>query len=277
MLSAETDWGVGLLADRVVITPAPHRTWRRGPSAEADILRCDAAEPQQPRWEPAVKALLQRLRQDRPARLRVKVRLSSEFVRWLVLPWPAGIDSMNELYAMAQLQFREVFGPVAQDWRLSLAPVGAGQPLLVCAVDQALIDAFQSPQLVADGVRVQSVEPYFSAAFDRWLGRVGRQTSWFLAVEPQLVTMGLWLGGACCGVRCVRIGEGDEAQQWQQIQHAQSQMGLSLGSAVAPDAHAFVTGWERRARPDQLPHAVWLGPSDGPHGQNGLARMASGL
>jgi len=146
-------------------------------------------------WRDAVDALVPCLAEAAEGKKRnVRVHLGGRLVRWQLLPWRPELHSHSEHAAFAAARFREVFGSAAEGWQLHAAKVPPGQATPAAAIDKELLAALQSGiAAAAPAVQLQSVAPYFSAAFDRWRHRLPRAACWFVTVEDDCISYGLLL------------------------------------------------------------------------------------
>jgi hypothetical protein len=160
-----------------------------------------AAEP----WRPAVEALVRELPRHAAARPVCEVVLSNHFVRYQLLPWRPELRSRDERAALAQAQYRSVFGPATQGWTLRLAPAEFGATTLACAVDRALVEALAGV-LKSAGVRPAAIEPYLAAAFNRWRLQLKSPPFWLLLLEPGRLWVGRMGSSGWSSVSARRIG-----------------------------------------------------------------------
>lgn len=266
---------VALLDDRVVVRTAAGATETLGLEAAGDA-------PGQAPWRP-VLARLHRWLDERAGaagrRSALHLRLGAAHLRWQVLPWPAQIGSPAEFEAYARLRLRAVHGAAADGWRLQCAPLRAGRPTVVCAVDDALLAA-----LHALPARLARVEPHFSAAHDRWQHRLPRGSAWFAAVEPAHLTLALLHAGRVQALRSLRY---HGAGRWAgALVAAQAQLALATGCEADATLPVQLAGDDGSGRRLAQPGLLWLADDDDdataavPHspaaGGATLARLAAG-
>lgn len=171
--------------------------------AESATVPCaeSGAEP----WRPAVETLareLPRLAAKGPA---CEVVLSNHFVRYQLLPWRPELKAREERAALAQAQYRGVFGAAAQGWTVRLAASAFGATTLACAVDRALVEEL-ARLLKAAGARPSAVEPYLAAAFNRWRPALKAPSFWLALLEPGRLWVGRMAGAGWANVSARRIG-----------------------------------------------------------------------
>lgn len=140
-------------------------------------------------WRGAVTALAGVLPAMAARKPTCDVLLSSHFVRYQLLPWNDNINGLNEYASLARAQFIAVHGPVAEGWDIRLGRAQFGSPVLACAVDMALLNQIDGI-MEAAGAQVSTIQPYFSAAFDRWRSACKSPAWWFVAIEPGRLSIG---------------------------------------------------------------------------------------
>lgn len=264
---------VALLEDSLVIDDPRARGTAPAPPGALKL-----AEPatDEPLWQPAMARLATWLRDERLPRARLHIHLSGRFVRWQLLEWQPRLTQPQELDAYVRLRFRATFGAPAEAWRVMHAEPRPGRAVPACAIDEALVAALQELQAIGD-VRVVRIAPYFSAAFDRWCARLGRQTAWFGAAEPGSFTLGLLHKGAWRGLRSMRhAGAADGG--WRSVLPAmQAQIGLASGLNLPQDTPLFLAGCGAAPSGRADPGLVWLAPQGRNEPAHGIARMAWGI
>jgi hypothetical protein len=267
-------WHVGLSESWVAIAPPAGWLARSAVSASAQVLPSSAAADRSPSWQPSVAVLTDWLGKG-SGRRSLRIHLSASFVRWLLIPWSPQLASRQEVHAYAQLQFRATFGEAAVGWRLGIPQPSPGEPLLVCAVDEALMSALEQCSAV-NGVTVQHIGPHFSAAFDYWRGRMRRRSMWFVVVEAGAFTLSLSHGGLWRGVRTQRL-TGPDSDWLQQFHTSQTQMRMSWEEDDDAKPPIFVVEYKDSAGKGALPEGQWLKPGGRLRDIGGPARLAWGV
>ena len=268
-------WHVALLEDRLVIGRAAPPWSMRRPDVQVLPVEPAATDGLAP-WAPAVAALSAWLGAQKGARARLHIVLSACFVRWQLLAWPSQLSRPDEVAAYTAVRFRETYGSAVDGWKLLHADPTPGQAFPGCAVDTALLEALQGLGAVS-GTQIAQVMPYFSAAFDRWRGRVGRKTAWLGVVEPGYLTLALLHRGGWQGLRSVRH-EGLSAAGWQGVLSAlQTQMSVASGLAFAQEPALFLAGCSGAPLAPSDQGFTWLAPGSAREAGAGLDRMAWGV
>lgn len=133
---------------------------------------------------------------------RITVTLSSDFVRYSVLPWSASLKGEADWLAYARHAFASVYGAsAAGNWDLRVARASSRQPRLASAMDLRLAEALRSMP------RVVSIQPYLMAAFNARHRAIGHRCAWFVVQERGYLTYALINKGAWRVVRRRRVGE----------------------------------------------------------------------
>jgi len=266
---------VALLDNRLVIARAAPFWTRRLPDVQTVAFE-PQADTLAPAWAPAVAALSTWLAQQQLVRARLHIVLSARFVRWQLLAWQPQLKRPDEWAAYASLRFRDTFGAAVEGWRLAHPDPMPGQAVPVSATDLALIDALQAMG-AESGVQIAQVTPYFSAAFDRWRGRLGRASAWFGVVEPEHTTLCLLHRGAWHGLRSVRHTSTSAAGWLAALPPLQAQMGVASGLSLEQELPLFLAGCTG-APPSRADRDVtWLAPAGDRDAAPALHRMAWGV
>lgn len=216
-------------------------------------------------WGPAVEALARLLAEERGTRRTLRVVLGGRFARWQLLPWRKELSRPGELAAYAQFRFREVYGQIAEGWRVLVAPQPPGCCVPACAVDAALLDALQAA--VPAPARLAAVVPYYAAAFDCWRGRLKNGSVWFGVAEEDCLTLGLLRASGWLGLRAQRL-EGD----WREtLPGLMAQIGIA--AHVDPATPLFMAGAAMTAEQNAAAPFHWLAPASA----RAVPRLALGV
>lgn len=119
-----------------------------------------------PNWQALINQLDEylgglTLKQNMP----MNVVLSSDFVRYIMLPVQQIAMSKAEKIAYAHAVFTEVYGVAANEWQIKYHLAAPDQSTVAVAVDKLLLAALN--QLAASHqLRLNSVQPYLMAAFN---------------------------------------------------------------------------------------------------------------
>ena len=158
-------------------------------------------------WRAGLEALARELQQRGVAKRTCQVVLSNHFLRYQMVPWRPEINTRRERAALAQAQYRAVFGDAAQSWSVRLADAGYGEPGLACAVDEALVRELER-LLEQAGVGAASIEPYPVAAINLWRRELKAESFWLALLEPGRLWLARAEHGNWTGVATRRLAGG---------------------------------------------------------------------
>jgi hypothetical protein len=131
----------------------------------------------------------------------LKVVLSAQLVRYLVLPWSAALGSENEWLAFARHAFSSTYGAEAASWRIRVAGAESGKARVACAMDSALYEALRAlPNVV-------SIQPELMGEFNERRPELAAGCAWFVLRESGRLTLCLICDGDWKLVRSRRIDE----------------------------------------------------------------------
>ena len=187
---------VGLAPERIVLagySGGLRATLTRAEAFNVEPRACAA------RWQAAVDALPSLLAEPGCS---VTVILSSQLVRYAVLPWNAALKSEDEWLAYARHRLQSVHGAAIEDWDFRVCATAPHGPRLVSATDRALLDALEAGVTAAGGT-LESVQPYLMAAFNRASPLPG--SFWLVIEEPGRLTLALIRDGSWRSVRSRRV------------------------------------------------------------------------
>ncbi len=108
--------------------------------------------------------LLPAMQEAGVAGARVEMVLSSDFMRYAIVPNPDGATSREELAMLCRHAFQRVHGDIVAEWDIQISLAALGGNGLASAVDQALLTALRQ-QVVEAGGRLVSVAPALAYAF----------------------------------------------------------------------------------------------------------------
>lgn len=174
---------VGLAPDRVAAIHVP-RGWRSSPTASA--LRDCVARASEP-WAGALAALDEALDELPQQGGGASVALSNQLVRYVQVPWTAGVYSVADRHALALSCFRSVYGDSVGGWRVVVDASGFGRAALAAAVDEALVASLRET-LARRSLRLVSLLPHLATSLRRCQGQLHAGDGGFVVVEPGCVT-----------------------------------------------------------------------------------------
>lgn len=181
---------MSLIPARSVLTAAlcPEQVglvWRVGHTVSEQRLLCKVSDAARP-WHAALDTLREDLNAPgKPERVRVRVILSSRFVRYALVPWSAVPLRAEEALAWDRMHLEQAYGELA-GWRVVCASGAFGRARVACAVPQDLLDQLQRT-LASKRHALDSVVPSFVLAWNRWRGKLTAGQLFGVAESDRLV------------------------------------------------------------------------------------------
>ena len=200
-----------LLRDRIQVFFAPDRIDLvrsfRGikPKEDLRLVTPCKREPSLPAWEPPLGQLEQMI--EDAFGVDMSITISNDLVRYAVVSAQAQIASPGELYAYAAFHMRGVYGERVGTWALSISAWDPCGGAVCAAIERNLLERL-GDIAIRRKVRLKSIKPYLTSAFDRWRKRFDGSQVWFALIET----------GRLCVVRC-RMAPGTAARQPEEILH----------------------------------------------------------
>lgn len=111
----------------------------------------------------------------------VRLVLANYLARFIVLPWQHGVYSRQDWLALADHEFRQQYGTMANNWQIRVSLGDYGQAVIASAIDQSFFDCLidAASQLK---FRWLAIEPLAMCI----LNNAKRNNSeWILIAEPQ--------------------------------------------------------------------------------------------
>lgn len=238
---------IGLAPDHVAVIEV-----KRGlrPVLGADRLRACAQAPGS-LWVGALAALDGLLDDMALKNGNASVVLSNQFVRYVEVPWTAGVYQEKDRLALAADCLRAVHGEAASQWQVTLDGPRFGSGNLAAAVDAGLVDGLRAV-LDKRKTRLDFLRPHLTAAFDRWRPQLHADEGGFAVIEPGSVTALFRRGAAWSAVanrRCRREVPGEAGKSLRQCVDADRLHGGEGGVALlAPGVADLLTAGERPMR-----------------------------
>ena len=159
------------------------------------------ANTQQADWQSLVQQLDTALRQIKLANNTVcTVVLSSDFVRYLVLPAQPFAMSESEKTAYIQAAYRDIYGAVTDGWHIKCDDAAPNQNMLAVAVDAQLMTALS--QLATQYLfKLKSVQPQLMAAFNGVMPQISRKNGYLVLIEQTKLMLMRLQNGQCQQLR----------------------------------------------------------------------------
>ena len=176
----------GLCPDRALF--ARYGRGLRPSLVKKGSIPVEPGAPDEP-WRGALAGLRQILKDEVPRNADASIVLSSHFVRHLVLPANESLSGREEWREYASHQFERIHGARARGWDVQVAESAAPHPRLASAIDKALIEAALAA-FEGSHARLDSIQPYLVAAFNRALPSMPGPSFWFALQEPGRLLLG---------------------------------------------------------------------------------------
>lgn len=142
---------------------------------------------------------------------RVEVELADNWLRYLVIDWPAGLKGRAEREAWVNERFRAVHGADAAQWVIAVDRAAFADTALASAAPRSLVGAL-TRFASAHQMRVVSLRGSFVTAYNRLhRGIQGMESAACGALgvcRDGRLTLGLWVHGQWQRVRSVHAGDG---------------------------------------------------------------------
>lgn len=164
---------------------------------------CAEVAPAAPVWDSALQVLDQRLPAMCGVRANLHVTLSSQFARYAIVPWQAGLHG-SEDKAYVRHYFSQMFGSVAEVWDICAATAQDGEPRLASAIDAALLLELRKV-CERDAVRLKSLQPQLARTVDHCRRRLPA-SGWIVLAETGHICIGLFVDGRWLSVQTLRTG-----------------------------------------------------------------------
>lgn len=184
---------------RIMLAPSGIRLvreggWPKRRGIDRAVLPCSRSEGAL--WQGGVATLQAALAEPRWQGAPLMLLLSDRLLRYQLLPWQAELGSLSERQGYARFHFRQVYGPLVDEWEIRVDDPLPGTPMLACAIDRALLEALE--MLAKDaGTRIAVIEPGFAAVFNRMrrtLAMAPGGTVVLALAEPESLCFALFTG-----------------------------------------------------------------------------------
>lgn len=143
----------------------------------------------------------------------ITVTLSNHFVRYVTLPPQSEISTPEEVFAYADFRMREIFGARVDQWVLSISMWNPVYGAIAAAISQTLLAKLQEVA-VRHRIKLNYIDPYFSAVMDRWSKSLNPQKSYVALIEAGRVCVGLLEKGVWKSIRNQRILHNVAEELW---------------------------------------------------------------
>lgn len=161
-----------------------------------------------PMWKESLQQLEQMIEKESASSdlkgVEMMMTLSNYFIRYAVVPPQQEITGPAELLAYTHFRMREVYGERVDDWVISISDWDPYRGTICAAIARDLYNEFEALAL-RRRIKLKQIEPYLTAAFDRWCKSFDDKRFWFVVIEPGRMCMVLFSNGEWQGMRNQRI------------------------------------------------------------------------
>lgn len=179
-------------------------------------------------WEKPLQQLDEMLPESAGAGMTMT--LSNHFVRYAALTPQVEITSPEEVMAYADFRMREIYGTRVDHWVISINSWDPVYGAISAAIPQELMAKIAEIS-ERHAIRLNGIEPYFTAVLDRWGKQLDRRKSYVAVIET---------GRLCIGVLENNIWRNIRNQRLQHSQRNQHSVAEALW--VALDQEAVLSG-----------------------------------
>lgn len=155
-----------------------------------------------PAWQSAVERLTQVLAQQEWQNSDAEIVLSNRLVRYALIPCSAQLKKYPQQEAFARHVLTHTYGAVSGQWELRIQRGKGSAPWLVCAMDQALLEALQHV-CASHKLKLSVVSPYLMPVSNRYRKMITEDPAWLVINEPRCSLFALLSGGELVAVNSV--------------------------------------------------------------------------
>lgn len=203
-------------------------------------------------WQLAIhklESLLQSMQVKRKTQLQVV--LSSDFVRYLILPGQTIAMNTAEKSAYAIATYRDVYGAVVDGWHIKLHDAAPNQSTIAVAVDEKLLAILKQVSLKHQ-LKLNSVQPYLMSAFNTLNHQLSNINGYLVALKSGRLLLISLRQGQCQNLRTIMV-DVDWQTELKHLLMRESLLGDTSGREVLVYAPAIkksalisIEGWNIR-------------------------------
>jgi hypothetical protein len=205
--------------------------------ANGKVFRDAAVEA--PGWAGALKALGGVLAEGAWGG-RAAITLSHHFAHVHCLPSPPVMLKPAEMPGWIHDYLDRHFGEMGRDWQLAWQGEAPGKPFLASSIAIPMLAELEEMSRSA-GLRPGSIQPWFSAAWNRSYRRIGKGPAWFALIEPGRLMLASLSGGDVRRLRSISV-QADAADALSDLLRREA-----LLADTAPEAPVWVDSVLMRA------------------------------
>ena len=123
-----------------------------------------------------------------PRGARIACVVPAPFVRYVLVPWNAEMQSRKQRQILAEHCFRETYGELAREWVVRVDHARYGCAALACAMGAALLADLER-WAVDRGVVLESVQPALMNAFNAIADPLSHESTWIVVPGSGALTL----------------------------------------------------------------------------------------
>ena len=189
-------------------------------------------------WQLAInklESLLESMQVKRKTQLQVI--LSSDFVRYLILPCQPIAMSTAEKSAYAIASYRDVYGAVVDGWHIKLHDAAPNHSTITAAVDEKLLATLKQISLKHQ-LKLNSVQPYLMSAFNTFNHQLSNINGYLVVLESGRLLLISLRQGQCQNLRTITVND-DWQTELKHLLMRESLLGDTSGREVLVYAPAI--------------------------------------
>jgi hypothetical protein len=204
-------------------------------------------------WKGSLSALAKLLTSRRGSGPAAVV-LSQHFARLFLLPAPAAWLSSNEMQTWLADQLRVPLDGV-EKWQMQWQNSAPGSPVLVCAVERALLEELHAT-LAQAGIKPRTIQPWQAVAFNRHEPALSHATGWYAVLEPGIASLMRIERGRITALRQRQLGPDPAVDLRNMIGREALINGVSTPGELWLDSGGVQAPWREIAQPDLTVHEL---------------------
>jgi hypothetical protein len=156
-------------------------------------------------WRPALAVLHTHLADAAWQGANARVVITDHWARYAIVPWSDDISNSEERLAHGRICLANIYGNVADQWRVNVSEAAPGEARVACAIPETLLGEIRTT-LDAYRLPLVSAQPQLIAAYNGWRDRLPDANGWFVTIDEGTLTAARLVRGGWDRVYSARIG-----------------------------------------------------------------------
>lgn len=195
-------------------------------------------------WQDAIEQLGRMLSSDKFSGNHLNIMLSSDFVRYMILPPHESVQNLHEKSAFARAAFQENYGAVVNDWQVTVDDARPDLNAVAVGVDQALIAALNQIAQT-NKVNLISVQPYLMTAYNRIITQHNQSSCYWAVIEKSRLLFAAVQDAAWVQIRNLPLED-----NWsQQLEHLMAREAIASSHQIPKRVNVYAPGQTNTALP----------------------------